>query len=102
MSAKFQTPESCLSSRLLRYVRDAAPTEKEFLTWIGGAMHASTYHTLRKARLLVLKEDRLQLAPEHVSADGKRFSFGCSVYHLDSDEVWQVRRNQKARLGDGL
>jgi hypothetical protein len=99
MSTNFQTPESCLSNRLLRYIRDMAPTEAEFLAWLGGPREAVIYHALRKAGLLILNDNRLQLSPRYVSVDGKQFSFANSVYCLDTEEVWRIRRNQNLPTG---
>jgi hypothetical protein len=96
MSEKFTTPGACLSIPLLRYVRDHAPTEADFLTWIGGWQNAGRYHTLRKAGLLLLEQGRLRLSPQHLSPDGKRFAYSCRIFQLGTDEVWWIRRKKDA------
>jgi|SRR5215831_13594589 len=100
MGTKVPTPEGCLSCGLLRYIRDAAPSEDEFLAWLGGPDQAGIYHTLRKARLLLLDKGRLQLAPAYLSSDGKRFSYASKIYHLETDEVWLIRGEENSLRRD--
>ena len=94
MSSESLTLRACLNNRLLRYVRDEAPTEEQLLAWLGGPKEAGVYHKLRKAGLFVIDNNHLRLAPECLSADGKRFTYDFSVYQLDTDEVWLIRRKK--------
>lgn len=73
-----------LDLALLRFVRDARPTEAELLAWLGRA--PSRYHDLRKAGLLRVIEDRVVLSPDHLSADGARFRFENRLFLLDEDQ----------------
>ena len=78
---------------LLRYVRDAKPTEEELARWLGPS-DIGRYHTLRKAGLLLLRENTVVLYPEHLTPDGKHFDYGNRRFNLDEDSVWYfVRRS---------
>lgn len=72
----------CISFELLRFIRDGAPTESELLFWFGEA-RKGCFHTLRKAGLLDLADGIVRLSPNHLSADGKRFHWDNSLYHID-------------------
>jgi hypothetical protein len=81
---------ACLSPQLLRFVRDHAPTVDEFLARFGGP-GGTVFQLLRKQGILVEEGGRLCLSPERVSADGKRFTIGPQVFHIDTDQVDFVR-----------
>jgi hypothetical protein len=87
---KHTQPAACLSPELLRYVRDQSPTTEEFIARFGGP-GGGVFHLLRKEGLLVEEKGRLRLSPTHLSPDGMHFTFGCSVFHLDSNQVDWVR-----------
>jgi hypothetical protein len=82
-----------LSAELLRFVRDNRPTVEDFIARFGGP-GGSIYHLLRKSRLLVEEGKHLHLDPERLSRDGKRFTYGIQVYHIDTGEVQFVRRQR--------
>jgi hypothetical protein len=82
---KTPRPAACLTIALLRYVRDARPTEDQFLTWLGP--DASRYHVLRKAGLLSISDGRVLLSPLHLSEDGRRFRYEKQLFVLDEGRI---------------
>jgi hypothetical protein len=84
-SLKNPRPAACLSIALVRYVRDAHPTEEQFLTWLGP--DTSCYHVLRKAGLLRVSDGRVLLSPLHLSEDGRGFHYEKQLFILDEGHI---------------
>ncbi len=84
-----------LSNALLRFIRDQQPTEAAFLAWLGNLSREGQFHVLRNAKLIVVQDGIVKLAPDHLSQDGKWFIYGNALYHLESDEVRLVCRDRK-------
>lgn len=76
----------CISLELLKFIRDSAPTETELLCWLGDNQQ-SRYYILQKAGVLILNEGVVQLAPQNISSDKKRFWWGNILYHLDDKKM---------------
>jgi hypothetical protein len=85
------SPGACLDLDLLRYVRDAQPTEDELVGWLGPS-DSGCYHVLRKAGLLVLRDGRVELPPEHLSPDRRSFWYESRWFDLDESVVRMVCR----------
>ena len=83
---KHTNPQACLSIALLRYVRDALPTEAELLAWLG-PVDSGKYHVLRKAGLLRERDGRVVLSPEHCTADARGYRHENRLYLIDEDTV---------------
>jgi hypothetical protein len=75
-----------LSIALLRYVREALPTEAELLAWLG-PVDSAKYHVLRKAGLLRERDGRVVLSPEHCAADARSYRHENHLYLIDEDTV---------------
>jgi hypothetical protein len=88
---KHTNPAAVLSCELLRFVRDRAPTEAEFLAWLGGPAEVGIYHVLRKAGLVTLRDGRVELSTRHLSPDGKEFLLGNQLFRIDLDRVLIIR-----------
>jgi hypothetical protein len=91
---KRTTADACLSLEMLRFVRDRQPSIAEFVTYLGRAGE-NVLHLLRKAGIIVVGE-KLSLNRDNLSEDGKRFSYGPSIYHLETGEIQFVRRRKKS------
>ena len=89
---KHSHPGACLSIPLLKYVRDAKPSEAQLLAWLGA--NAGRYHVLRKAGLLVVADDRVCLSPQHCSADQRTFRHEDHIFVLDEDIIRIIRRSR--------
>jgi hypothetical protein len=75
------TVHHCLSFELLRFILNRRPTEAELLRWLG--KDQSAYHTLRKAKLLVLEGGVVQISPAHLTPNGRGVHYGNRLYHID-------------------
>jgi hypothetical protein len=74
-------PTACIQVDLLRYVRDARPSETQLLEWLGA--NRSAYYVLRKHKVLEPSGDQLQWSPLYLSTDGARFRIGNRLLLLD-------------------
>jgi hypothetical protein len=79
-------PDACLTLDLLRFVRDAKPTEAELLEWLGSS-RAGCYWVLRQAGLLQIRAGAISLSSECLSDDGQRFRYGNRLFHLDENRI---------------
>ena len=85
-----------ISVALLRFVRDARPTEAELLAWLGSAPQGR-YHTLRKAGLLLVQDGVVVASPHHLTADGKHLHFENLRYNIDEDTIDILRIGSRGR-----
>lgn len=83
---KYTRPNVCLSLDLLRYVRDARPTEADLLAWLGQS-EIGRYYVLRKAGLLLMQGEVVVLSPRHLTPDGQHFWQENRRYNIDENTV---------------
>ena len=90
---KYENVQQCISFGLLRFVRDAQPSEVELLQWLGEANHGR-YHVLRKAGLLAVEAGKVVLSPQYLSADGQSFRYRHALYLLDEEVIHTFRTEE--------
>jgi hypothetical protein len=95
---KTSSVAGAISVALLRFVRDARPTEAELLAWLGSGQHGR-YHTLRKAGLLLVQGGVVVASPQHLTADGKHLHFENLRYNIDEDtiDILQIGSRRRQR-----
>ena len=83
---RYTSAASCITTGLLRFVRDSRPTEAGSLAWLG-AEQQGRYHFLRKSGLLILQAGMVAFSPQHLSSNGKHLNWEHLRYNIDEETI---------------